>query len=52
MESRDKKQAVDRKAMGFPAVGLPAGPVRREKYTSMLAASSADSADMAGGRGE
>lgn len=50
METRDSKQAVERKPVGF--IGLPADPVTQEKDISMSAASSADSADVAGGRGE
>lgn len=50
MEGRDERRMSAREARGF--LGLPAGPVAREKDISVSTASSADSADVAGGRGE
>lgn len=50
MEAGDEKRMSAREARGF--LGLPAGPGAQEKDISVSAASSADSADMAGGRGE
>ena len=50
MEARVQKRMSAREARAF--LGLTAGPVAREKDISVSAASSADSADVAGGRGE